>query len=509
MDFVKMLNDIKDNPELLETFDDQCLIWWNKKDLIDFIKDIVNKYFDKNSNTYNISIQFKMSLKSLIDKPKELLELINDCLKPKEIEKKKFGEVFTPICLVNEMLDKLPKEIWKDKTLKWFDPAVGMGNFPIAVYLRLMKGLKNKIKDKKERKKWILEKMLYMSELNKKNVLVCKQIFDINNDYKLNIYNGDTLKLDINKIFNIDEFDIIIGNPPYQKINNKNNNARGGTNNNLYFDFIYYCLTVLKLDGYLLYINPLNWRKIGSKIFPEFIDRYIYYLKLNYGGTFFDNVSVKTDYYVLKNSNNKKYNSVIEYYHNNKIITANVILSNKLEFIPNIFNEHINLILNKINKYGIQYNCIISSDCHKTRPHVKKYNDEIYKYPLFNTSGNPFGYFSSKQHKNQYSKKIILSNSGKLAPFYDDGILGTTQDSMYILVNSKKEANVLITSLNSTLFTFIIKICQWGNFRNEASLFTYLKYPDFNIIKKNDDKSIMEYYKLNKQEILFINKNCK
>ena len=42
-----------------------------------------------------------MSLQSLIDididinNPKELLELINDCLKPKEIEKKKYGEVFT------------------------------------------------------------------------------------------------------------------------------------------------------------------------------------------------------------------------------------------------------------------------------------------------------------------------------------------------------------------------------------------------------------------------------
>ena len=84
MDFVKMLNDIKNNPELLDTFDDQCLIWWNKKDLIDLIKDIVSKYFDKSSNTYNISVQFKMSLQSLIDNPKELLELINDCLKPED-----------------------------------------------------------------------------------------------------------------------------------------------------------------------------------------------------------------------------------------------------------------------------------------------------------------------------------------------------------------------------------------------------------------------------------------
>ena len=53
------------------------------------IKLIVNKYFDKSSNTYNISVQFKMSLQSLIDNPKELLELINDCLKPKEVEKQK------------------------------------------------------------------------------------------------------------------------------------------------------------------------------------------------------------------------------------------------------------------------------------------------------------------------------------------------------------------------------------------------------------------------------------
>ena len=173
MDFVKMLNDIKENPNLLDTFDDQCLIWWNKKDLIDLIKNIVNKYFDKSSNTYNISVQFKMSLRSLIDNPKELLELINDCLKPKEIEKKENGEVFTPMILINEMLDKLPKEVWTNKNLKWLDPATGMGNFPIAVYLRLMEELKDEIKDTKERKKHILENMLYMSELNKKNVLIC------------------------------------------------------------------------------------------------------------------------------------------------------------------------------------------------------------------------------------------------------------------------------------------------------------------------------------------------
>jgi hypothetical protein len=358
----------------------------------------------------------------------------------------------------------------------------------------------------KARKKHILESMLYMSELNKKNVLVCKQIFDINNEYKLNIYEGDSLTVDYYKEFNVKEFDIIMGNPPYQKENKKNATARGGTNNNLYLEFVDNAISLLKKSGYLLFIHPLNWRKIGSKIFTKFINRNIHYLKLNYGGDLFENVSVKTDYYLLKNSTNKNYISVIEFINNKEIFTSNVILFNTLKFIPNIFNEHINSILNKLNIYGKQYECIISSDCHKTRSHVQKGKTELFKYPLFNTSGNPFEYFSSKPHKNQYSKKIILSNSGKLSPFYDDGISGTTQDSMYILVNSKEEGNIIIDTLNSKLFTFLIQICQWGNFRNEASLFTYFKYPDFNIINnsKLDDEFINTYYKLSDDEIDFL-----
>lgn len=37
----------------------------------------------------------------MLDSPKELIELIEECLKPKDVEKKQFGEVFTPMNLVN------------------------------------------------------------------------------------------------------------------------------------------------------------------------------------------------------------------------------------------------------------------------------------------------------------------------------------------------------------------------------------------------------------------------
>jgi hypothetical protein len=67
-----------------------------------------------------------------------------------------------------------------------------MGNFPIAIYYKLMDGLKEKIPDMIKRKKHILEKQIYMGELNQKNCFVIKQIFNINDEYKLNLYHGNT-----------------------------------------------------------------------------------------------------------------------------------------------------------------------------------------------------------------------------------------------------------------------------------------------------------------------------
>ena len=106
-----------------------------------------------------------MSLKYLsISNPNYLFNYLNNFVQ-NEQNKKQFGEVFTPMSLVDDMLSKLPIHVWTDPDLKWLDPCVGMGNFMIAVYLRLIKSL-TIIKDIDRRKKHILENMLYMIELN-------------------------------------------------------------------------------------------------------------------------------------------------------------------------------------------------------------------------------------------------------------------------------------------------------------------------------------------------------
>jgi len=108
--------------------------------------------------------------------------------------KKVFGEVFTPPQLVNEMLDKLPQEVWLDPTKTWLDPACGTGNFLIEVYSRLMDSLKEIIPSEQEREQHILENQIYGVELQERNVILCRMRLDPEHKYKLHIACADALK---------------------------------------------------------------------------------------------------------------------------------------------------------------------------------------------------------------------------------------------------------------------------------------------------------------------------
>ena len=208
---------------------------------------------------------------NLLNNPTELLKYIDDNLKPKQIEKKTFGEVFTPMNFINNKMLKdietywktLKNEnIWENETLTWYDPASGMGNYPIAIYYKLMEGLKTKIPNEPKRKKHILESQLYMGELNKKNCFIIKQIFNIGDKFKLNLYEGDTLNIDLETVFNKQSFDIIIGNPPY------NTEFNGGGASPLYNKFIEYYVNKCIL---LSFIVPSRWFS-GGKGLDKFRD---------------------------------------------------------------------------------------------------------------------------------------------------------------------------------------------------------------------------------------------
>lgn len=70
-------------------------------------------------------------------------------------------EVFTPPELVNKILDLFPEEIWRNKDLKWLDPATKTGIFLREIATRLMTGLRDEFPDEEERRQHIFKNMLY------------------------------------------------------------------------------------------------------------------------------------------------------------------------------------------------------------------------------------------------------------------------------------------------------------------------------------------------------------
>lgn len=70
-------------------------------------------------------------------------------------------EVFTPRKTCDMILDSLPEDVWHHPEYKWLNPATKNGIFEREIALRLDRGLKNIIPDEEERRKHILQNMIF------------------------------------------------------------------------------------------------------------------------------------------------------------------------------------------------------------------------------------------------------------------------------------------------------------------------------------------------------------
>ena len=418
-----------------------------------------------------------------INEPDKLLEFINSQMKPKKKEKKENGEVFTPLSLVNEMLDKLDeayikehgKSIFTEAGFKWFDPAVGIGNFFIIVYQRLMKGLFEYLPDEEERRKHILEQMIYSAELTPKNVFIYKKIF-CGDKYKLNIYEGDTLKMDIKS-----EFDVVLGNPPYQrKVGDRNTQP-------IWNLFVIFSFSLLKNDGYLVFVHPSGWRS-PEGVFKNVLDliqsKNLKYLCMNNfkKGQEVFKVGTNFDYYVLHNKfdpNNittitdidgKTYDKNINSW---KFIPSggfdlyDKILAKDGEEIVNVLYDRTSYGTDKKNMSKV--NLLHNSSLYETRKdYMSNEKTEKFIYPCVYTitirDGMKFFYSSIKHpKKDMFVPKVIWSNGLGTYPIVDvKGEYGLTQFAYAIIDDVDNLKNIEICLKNPTF----IELMEYVKFQN-------------------------------------------
>lgn len=187
-----------------------------------------------------------------MDLPKQNLEV--------NIENKQnYGEVHSPYEIIERMFDLLPEEVFKDPTKRWLDPGTGRGYFSIFLLNKLMQTLSSIIPDPEIRKNHIIKNMIWMVEINQEHQDALLQVFPDGNLVSL-----DYLSTTLETYQTL--FDIIIGNPPFnfgglKKVPTNTTRAKKKDGKTVWSQFIKHSVSLLKENGYLVFIVPSIWMK--------------------------------------------------------------------------------------------------------------------------------------------------------------------------------------------------------------------------------------------------------
>jgi hypothetical protein len=420
-----------------------------------------------------------------------------------QITKDKYGEVFTPIVLINEILDNLPQHLWKNANYKWLDPCAGRGNFFLLVYGRLMNGLASTYPNQAQRKRHILSKMLYMNDLNSQNVKILRSVFGVSGanisgvdflkekeedgkyehenkkgvDVAVAVGGGD--KANIGVWSGVATFNVILLNPPYQISKKAVYKGGRGNNHTLWDKFIEKSIGMLDAgDGWMGAITPANWRRpnhpLYKRIAPHLTFLHIYGKK---EGLRLFNAQTRFDIYIMGGESGKHKQPLII---DEKGETHRNIEPFKWAFLPNYSYDKVERFFSLKKTKGVKNNTnkvIYDSNEYNSKTLSTRRTAKA-KFPVVHTmTKKGMGIRWTSKKKGHYGKPKVLLNFNELLYPYNDwkGEYGMSQLTFGIPINSKKEGDKLVETFNSDDFKEAVKATKWGSFQTDYKMFYYLR----------------------------------
>jgi len=368
-----------------------------------------------------------------------------------------------------------------------------------------MKGLKKVIPNKNKRYRHIIENMIYVCEIQAKNMFIFHCIFDRPNIFELNTFYGSFLSDEFNEhmtdVWGVDKFDIIIGNPPYQTSTTHGKKVTG--NGALWVLFNVKCLEILKDEGYFTFITPDSWSAptydlMGSResLLNDYYKKYnLYYINFD---KHFD-VGVNTSVISLQKSNN---------YSTTKIKIKDVVLEinlNNFNFLPkdlsnislSIHSKLLSPIENK-NKIKMRWTKPVTSN------KINDIQNDEFKYKIIdNNSYKPIRYGKYEDIDTKRTK-LLFPYIGKYQVISDEqGEYGAKSQVSILFTDNVESA---FSFYNSKLFYFIMNSNKWTQYLL-TQILNFIEQPNFDKIYTDSDVYIL--FNLTKEEINYIETQTK
>jgi len=471
-------------------------------------------------------------------------------------------EVFTSPKLANEILDLLPKEIWKNKNATFLDPVCKSGVFLREIAKRLLEGLKEEIPNVKKRIEHIYGKQLFgigiteLTSLLSRRSLYCSKtangkysvLGSFDNEQgsiffektKHDWQNGrcsfcgasqseyqreeglETHAYQFihnkipNKINNM-KFDVIIGNPPYQL---SDSGGSGTSAIPIYQKFIQ---QAKKLDPrFLCMITPSRWFS-GGKGLDEFRDEMLHDDRMRQIHDFIDasecfpGVQIKGGVsYFLWDRDNRGDCLVITHHGGNVNKSVERPLLEKGNDIFIRYNEAIPIYHKVSSLKEVTMESIIST----RRPFglSSNFRGKTKSVPssikIFQNGG--FGYVIQKDitaNQDFINKwKIFIPFLGSGSDSFPHTILGkpfvgepgTACTETYLVVGpfkSRKECENVISYISTRFFRFFVLLRKPSQ-NATRKVYSFVPMQDFS--ETWTDEKLYKKYKLTKEEIEFI-----
>ncbi len=418
---------------------------------------------------------------------KDKRQQIHDYFVSKSIKDniKKYGEVLTMPCLVDNMLETIPFDFWfAPKHV--LEPCCGKGNFLLAIFDKFFDNMYHL--SVKERIYLIINECITFCDINANNVEICNQLLELHIKNKCPEINMEKIHFrgfvcDGLKFYG--RYDLVATNPPY------NSNGTLASGNSLYQKFIKKALNDNVVpSGYVLFVTPPSWRKPSTSkckyhgIFDLMTkENQMLYVKMNNskeGRKMFAGCDTKFDYYLIQNRVCDQDTLVIDY--NNEEVMVDL---RKHSFLPNFEINMIYSLLAGGNEAKLRiFKCVSKFDArNKNTSYVE--TDE-FKHKLVHSTpltGTRFIYCKEKDDTQFARKKVIIGYSGIKHVVNDyDGLYGTTNNTFGIDIDSREHGDLLDKAFLSVRFKKVLKAISFGNYNVDFIFLSSLKdvfYLDF------------------------------